>query len=159
MLSAGPTTRPTAAPPSQASNWDLTPQTGNQGYVFPLIDLYLNGTQIWRPYMRTVLQTGNQYLRRPFWMLPLVQTLIQQSESIRNEDLSCRETIRAFKSYVKWSFIPDHDYVCPACQDNSCTVLLYRQIVCSHACRRLVLFQNKANEPSPSLKPCHENRR
>ena len=40
-----------------------------------------NGTQIWRPFMRTILLTGNRYLMRMFWMLPPVQELIQQSWS------------------------------------------------------------------------------
>ena len=67
--------------------------------------------------MRSVLQTGNRYedvLDAP----SSSEADPADSESIRSEDQSYRETVRATRSYMKWSFIPELEYVCPSRQDN-----------------------------------------
>ena len=44
-----------------------------------------------------------------------------ESESICTEDQSYRETVCVVRSYMKWSFIPELEYVCPSRQDNPWT--------------------------------------
>ena len=40
------------------------------------------------------------------------------TEALHSEDQSYRETVHGIRSYMKWSFILDHEYVCPSRQDN-----------------------------------------
>ena len=40
------------------------------------------------------------------------------TETLHPEDQSYRDTVCGIRSYMKWSFIPDHKYVCPSHQDN-----------------------------------------
>ena len=106
---------PTAAPSTQASSWDTAPpQTGDQGYVSPLIDLYLE---------------QNSDLEALYEDSPADQELVSYEDvsdapsgseadpAICSENQSYWETVPAVTSYMKWSFHPELEYVCP-CQDN-----------------------------------------
>ena len=102
-----------------ASNWDSTPQTGEQGYISPLIDFY---------------PKQDSYLEALYKDNPADQEVLSYEdildapssseadpaewESIRSEDQSYRKTVHAVRSYMQWSFIPELEYVCSFHQDN-----------------------------------------
>ena len=119
MLSAAPSTMPY----TQASSWDtISSQTGDQGYVSPLIDLYLK----WDA------DLGDLYEDSPADREPVSYNDVldapsgseadpAKSKSIHSKDKSYRQTVCVVRSYMKLSFIQKLEYICPSCQDNPWT--------------------------------------
>ena len=96
VLSTGPTSAP---PVSRTTSWDTAPpDSGDQGYVSPLIDLY--------PELDSDLEA---LYDSPADWAPVSNNNLQDvpsdseadpadSESLHTEDQSCRETVRAIRS-------------------------------------------------------------
>ena len=94
VLSAGPTTGPTAVPPTQVNNSDPSPQAGDQGYVSPLIDLYLE-----RDSNLEALYEDSLADREPVSYEDVLDALSgseadpAESESIHSRDQNSKETV------------------------------------------------------------------
>ena len=100
-------TSPTTAPPlSRGSSWDTAPRaSGDQGYVSLLIDLYpeqdsdlgafYDRPADWAPFSYDDLQEAPSDSEAD----------LANSDSLRTEDQSSRETVGAIRSYMKWLFI------------------------------------------------------
>ena len=106
-LSASVTTGPTTAPPSQASNWDPSPQTGDQGYISPVIDLYPE-----RDSNLEALCEDSPADQEPVSYEDILDAPSSteadpaEVESICSEYKSCRESVCAVRSYIH-TFIPE----------------------------------------------------
>ena len=84
----------------------------------PLIDLYLDQDSDLEPIYNSPTDWEPVSYDDVLDALSGSESDPADSESICSEDKSYRETVCAVRSYMKWPFIPELEYVCPSRQDN-----------------------------------------